>query len=236
MDREQWKDRLLKAGMEAELVDDLLASLKDEDLLRMKDMSPEEIITTLKAVVEEAANEGDPPEGDGGDAGDPHEEGADDTADIASVLKEFGDGIVERVVEHLKTLEITVETPDLVEIASQLKEMKNEYAALTTTLKEMQEAWDEILKTDTERLRERLKDLSPATRVQLRATLGDKDALERVTQYLRERNQLGDGVKPPPQDNIFRRPMAQPGEVVHRDSDGNEYASLQDMAFGNPKS
>jgi len=234
MDREQWKDRLLKAGMQAELVDDLLATLKDEDLLRMKDMTPEEIVKTLKEVVEEAT-EGDPPEEDGEDVGDSDPDNADDTADIASVLKEFGDGIVERIVEHLKELEITVETPDLAEITSQLKELKDEYTALTTTLKEMQGAWDEILKTDTERLRERLKDLSPAQTVRLRATLSDGKALERVTQFLHEKNQLGDGAEPPPPTNVFRTPMASPGEVIARDSDGKEYATLQDMAFGNPK-
>jgi len=235
MDREQWKDRLLKAGMQAELIDDLLATMDDKALLRMKDMTTEEIINTLKEAAEKVIEEGDPPEEDGEDVGDSDPDNADDTADIASVLKEFGDGIVERIVEHLKELEITVETPDLAEITSQLKELKDEYTALTTTLKEMQGAWDEILKTDTERLRERLKDLSPAQTVRLRATLSDGKALERVTQFLHEKNQLGDGAEPPPPTNVFRTPMASPGEVIARDSDGKEYATLQDMAFGNPK-
>lgn len=235
MDREQWKERLLKTGMEAELVDDILSTLKDEDLLRMKDMSAEEIVKTLKEVAEEASTEGDPPEGDGADVGDSDPDHADDTGDIAVILKEFGDGIVARVIEQMQALEVTVETPDLAEIVGQLKELKDEYAALNTTLKEMQEAWDEILKTDTERLGERLKDLSPAARVHLRATLNDKDALERVTQFLRERNNTG-GAPPSASPNVFRRPMAQPGEVIARDTDGNEYASLQDMAFGKPTS
>jgi len=237
MDRSEWKDRLLKTGMNAELVDDILASLKDEDLLRMKDMSSEEIIETLKEVAEDAVTtEGDPPKGEGEDAGDSDPDGEDDAADIAAILKEFGDGIVERVVEHLQALEVTVETPDLAEVVSQLKELKDEYAALTTTLKEMQEAWDEILKTDTERLRERLGDLSPVQRVRLQATLGDKEAMRIATQFLREKNQAGDGEDLPPPTNVFRRPVAGPGEVIARDSEGNEYESLQDMAFGKKKS
>jgi len=236
MDREKLKERLLQTGMNAELVDDFLATLKDEDLLRMKDMSAEEIVASLKDAVEEVADEGDPPAEEDVDAGDPPEE-TDDTADIAAVLKEFGDGIVSRVVEQLQALEITVETPEMAQIVEQLKEIKEENAALKTTLKEMQSAWDEILKTDKERLSERLKELSPAARVHLRATLGDKDALDRVTQFLREQVAAGDAVtQPPVQDNIFRRPMAGPGEVRIVDSDGKEYESLGALARGQAKS
>jgi len=47
MSREQWKQRLVDAEFPEDVVDALLADLKDEDLARMKeDMSADDIIAS----------------------------------------------------------------------------------------------------------------------------------------------------------------------------------------------
>ena len=230
MDRNEWKERLTEAGLADEVVDDFLSTKKDEDLVRMKDMTSEEIIAKIKEVAEEIyADEEAEPELKDEDAEDSTEDSSDEDTDaIAGVLKDMEDRIVQRLAEQMSALEVTVEAPNLAEIVEQLKELREDYTTLQTTFKEIQGTWDEVLKTDTERLRERLKDLSPAQRVRLRATLTDEQALKRVAEQMKDRDQDMPDSEPKRADP-FHQPYAPKGSVKIRTVDGKEYTP--DVAF-----
>ena len=48
MDREALRERLIAAEFPEEIADDILSKTKDEDLVRMKDMSADELLKAFK--------------------------------------------------------------------------------------------------------------------------------------------------------------------------------------------
>lgn len=230
MSREQWKQRLVDAEIPEEVADALLADLKDDDLLRMKeDMSAEDIVAALKEAASAETDSDDapksPPETDGD---------TPDVDDLAQVFKTVEDAIVKRITEQLEALEIEVAVPQLQEVLTAVKEMQDNYTAIETTLKEMQAAWDEVLKGDTQRLKEMLENLSPAQRIRLRTTLTDTHAASRIEQFKAEQDKGLQGGAPV--QDIFHASISPGAQPRVRDSQGREYESLGDLAVGQPKS
>jgi hypothetical protein len=219
MDRSELKERLLKAGLEVEVVEDFLGSMADEDLLRMKDQTPDEIIEKLQAAIQEI----DDDEAEVELKEDAEDDPVDESVDVASLLKDMEDRVVQRLADQMSALEITVETPDLAEIVGQLTELREAYTALEATFKEIQGTWDEVLKTDTERLHTQLKDMSPAQRIRLRATLTDDEAVARVKEALADRETtMPDETKA--KEDPFHQVHAPKGSVVIRTVDGREFS------------
>ena len=194
----------------------------------MKDDTPEEIVAKIKEVAEEIDTDEAEPEPKDEDAEDTTEDSSDDAVVIASVLKDMEDRIVQRLAEQMSALEVTVNAPELAEIVNQLKELREGYTTLETTFKEVQEAWDEILKTDTERMIQRIKDLSPSARNYFRATLTMDEAEARVAEKMKDRDQEMPDSEPT-QTDPFHRLHAPKGSVKIRTVDGKEYTP--DVAF-----
>jgi len=226
MNRSEWKKRLVDAEIPEEVVDDLLSTIKDEDLARMKDMSTEQILQTMKDTVAESEDE-TPVE----------EKEAEDTTPEPSMVEMFAtlkDSVLTQIAEQLNTLEIEVEAPQIKEMAERLVSLEATITTLHEEMKELRNTWSEVLRGDAERLKEMTENLSPAQRVRLRGTLSDGAMSKRIAEHLKDRGlQPKTDVAP---ESDFRRlgqlPVAKDGDIVYRDASGQQYANLQDMAVG----
>lgn len=227
MTREQWKQRLIDAELPEDVVESFMADLKDEDLARLKeDMSAEDIVNVLKdAVSDETTEEESPPE-------ETDEAGDEDAETLAQVFKDMEDRIVERITKQLEALEIEVAVPQLQDVIAEVKGVKENYDAISTRLKEMQDAWNEILKGDTQRLKEMVESLSPAQRIRLRTTLTDDVAAKRIDQFKEGQDTLVRRETEAQKTDIFHAQIATGSKPVIRDAQGNEYESLADFATG----
>lgn len=226
MDREALRQRLIDAEIAEEVVDGLLSELKDDDLVRMKEMSIEQILKALQEALKEDDEEDEEDE-------DETEEGtsykkeetpsrksdSDDAEALANVLNALGENIEAKVKEALDSHTFEVEMPQIAEIQGDIQQLKEQIAAVSTVLKEVQEMWDQVFKSDEARLRGLVSNLSPAQRTRLRIGLTDNQMMERL-------NKEGTLTPAPGQPAPFR-----PGV---RDSQGNEYANLSDMSEGIP--
>lgn len=225
MSRDAWRKRLLEAELPEEVVDSLLDNLKDEDLVRMKDMSTEEILETLKAAAE-TMKDADSAEDETAQDEPNTDETPDTSDDTSTQLKDLEDRIVQRVTEQLRSLEIEVEIPQLKELSDSVQAIQDLVSQEAEHIKELREAWAEVLRGETERLKELVSDMSPAQRVRLRAVFSDGQVMERVAQALQQREQA----PPTGQTNVFN-PPPQTGTAVFRDADGRDYESLRDMTL-----
>jgi hypothetical protein len=213
-----------------DVVDALLADLKDEDLARMKeDMSADDIIAALKDAVS-AADESEetpksPPDDDAQDG---------DVNALAQVFKSMEDNIVKRVTEQLEALEVEVAVPQLQEVMTAVKEMQDNYAAVEATLKEIQTTWDEVLKGDGQRLKEMVENLSPAQRIRLQTTLTSEQAADRIAKF--KADQTRDVQGDAPKTDIFHASRSPGAKPIVRDAAGREYEGLGELAAGQPKS
>lgn len=235
LSREQWKKRLTDAEIPEDVVDALLADLKDEDLARMKeDLSAEDLVDILK----DAASADDESDEDTQESPpDTEETQPDQDVDaIAEVFKSMEDRIVERVTTNLEALQIEVEVPQLQEVITTVKEVHEDYTAIISSLKEMQELWDEVLKGDTERLKEMLDNLSPAQRIRLKTTLTDDLAASRVQKFKQDKEQESNPLKQKEREtDLFHAQRSTGPRPIVRDAQGNEYEDLGALAVGQPK-
>lgn len=213
MDREAWRQRLLKAKLPEEVVDAMMAQVKDEDLVRMKDMSEDEILEVLRKSVEVD----DDTSTDDADAEDDADADDATTDDLVAAFKAMEDSIITRVEGLITEITVEVEVPQLEELKTaitELEALKDSVASLQTFIKD-------FLESDEDRLGEIVRNLSPASRTRLRRSVSDDDVIERLTKRLAERN------KDTPQDD---------GKFVPtiKDSQGNSYLSLAHMARNEP--
>lgn len=231
LSKEQLKERLVNAEIPTDVVDALLADLGDEDLARMKeDLTAEDLVAALK----DAAKEDDAPEET------VETETPDDTTDdadaLAEVFKSLEDQIVNRISAQLETLQVEVQAPQLAEVIETVQALKEYVEAQATALKEMQDAWNEILKGDTQRLKEMFENLSPAQRIRLKSTLVTDVATQRVAQFKDDKEKESNGLaQKETKTDIFHAQIS-PGErPVVRDAQGRTYADLGAFAMGQPE-
>lgn len=241
--REQWKDRLVKAGLPEEVIDNLMASVKDEDLVRMKDMSEEEATTYIagvlalaKAACPECGAE--VPEGAekcpecGADLAKEEEEAEEKTPppetkeddDALAGIQALGDYLVERLKDSglMEIQEVEFESPELDGLKVEVMALKEVVDGISTAFKDLQATLKDLLESDTQRLKDISGNLSDAQRTRLmQATLPSKDVMARVVQALQERK-----------DDLAEVDVVDQGGGVLRDSNGNFYGSWEDWMQG----
>jgi hypothetical protein len=233
MDRKTWKQRLIDAEIPEEVVDDLLATVKDEDLVRMKDMSTEEILTAMKdALVEDDTAEEDTETAEEQETTTEEDTAEDeDESTLAADLSTFRDELLTKIKEQMEALEIEVEAPQIKTLSDRVEALEEQISGISAMMKDLSTSWAEVLRGDAERLKDMLDNMSPAQRVRLRATLTDQRTADRVNKWKEDRDKAEH--KDARQDSDFRQLGRLPtGPVTIRDAAGNEYESLAAMARG----
>lgn len=245
MTRDQWKERLVAAKLPQEVIDNLMASIEDEDLVRMKDMSEEEAttyITDLLSLAKAACPKcgADVPDGAeecpkcGASITASEEEGEEKTPppetkeeeDAMAGIQALGNYLVEQLKESglLQIQEIEIESPELDQLKAEVISLKEVVDGISTAFKDLQATLKDLLDTDTQRLKDLNSNLSPAQRNRLHSTvLPGKDVLVRVVTALQERKDDGKKVE-----------VVDEGGAVLKDADGNCYATFDDWIRSNP--
>jgi ribosomal protein L40E len=210
MSREDWKKRLMDAKLPEDVVDALLASTKDEDLVRMKEMTPDEIIESLRqTLLQDKQDMVKCPK-----CGAMNPEGSTECKDCKASLEEkppaetkddttvdvsFND-LLTRIKEMIESQEIEVEVPALQGMIDEMKALKDAIikveatnAELSTSLKEMYALWKGLAEADETKLKDLATNLSPAQKIRLRTTLSEpKVALDVIAKD--NGNEPADGV------------------------------------------
>jgi hypothetical protein len=250
MTREQWKDRLLKANLPEEVVDDLLKKTKDEDLVRMKDLTTEEIVEVLKGVAMKAEDASDDEEdeetpaeetlkcekcdtavskdasfckGCGTKMGEKKEK--DETADV-ELLEQFvalKDAIVAELSERFGVQEVEIEVPEIAQMKDEMASFAERFESLEQTLKDMAGVVKDAASTETDILSRAVGNLSTAQMTRLRAHFS-RGSDARAKDYKRER-----GIRDPGPDQIGADDLPD-GTVVIENADGTRYSSLAEAA------
>ena len=223
MDRKALRDRLIAAEFPEEIADDYLAHVKDEDLVRMKDMSPDALLQTIKDSLAEMGEEDN-----ADDSSDTEKDEAVSSAEaLVEVFDSMGDNIVAQVKEYFKEMSIEVEVPNIDKILEEVNSLKDSMAAMSQELKDMQESWNVLMQGDKDRLKDILGNMSAASRNRLRLTLTDKEATDKEVEDLK-------GPRAKERSNIFRPGIQSDFKPTVIDTDGREYENLGDMFHGKP--
>jgi len=249
MTRKQWRQRLIDAELPEEVVSALMDSVSDKDLVRMKDLSDEELaeavttalkaggdatpaprttpITCSKCGTENPADAAKCTKCDAGlEEEEEEEEEAKPVPPATKDLTTFADYLVGCIDVNIKKAladqTIEVEVPELTMLKDAVDALRSDLEEVQTVLKDMAQA-------DTERLAALAKDLSPAQRIRLRQSVPDGDVAVRILNRLKEAGK----VRSVPDGTVFDIEDFTP---VIKDAAGNVYESLQDMATGVPVS
>ena len=235
MTREQWRKRMLKAGLPEEVVEATMKAVSDEDLVRMKDMGVDEIQELIATTFKADEDKEPPPATEEGQIKCPkcgvmNPAGATECSECGATLEEKSeemltkksldeimDNLVQRVKDELSIQEVDIEIPLLAEMATQMSSLKDQ-------MDKMQEQLTLVLgtvETVTKDAATTAANLSPAQRVRMTAMLG-QDAT-RVGNLIAERFK---GETVPAADEEQDEP-----EVVVKDADGNVYKSLEEWAL-----
>jgi len=225
MDRKALRERLIAAKFPEEIADDILKKTKDEDLVRMKDMSPDDIIQAFKDALAEDEDE-DEDEDDEKDTKDPdttEDDEVDDSAEeLAEVFKTLKDDIVAQVKDMFNELSLEVEVPQVSQIHEDVQALKESVSDMSKIVTEMQESWTELQKGDKDRLKEILGNMSPASRNRLRLALPDDKVATQDDPRTKDRS------------TIFKPKINTVFKPVVRDAQGNEYEDLGALARNQP--
>lgn len=253
MTRKGFEKLLLDAGLPQEVVAEVLSSTKDEDLVRMKDMSDmssEEIVAAL-ASVNKADDDttGAPPKTvkcpkcgadvpedatkcpkcgaaiEKAQKSDTDIVTADDDSDdeVQKSFTALADVIVAKIKSEPSTIE--VEMPALTDLAEAVTELKDLVTKMAADLLIVKDAFDKLAETDEVRLKDVVSGMSDASKVRLRTALSDAETVRRVAEYMRQRPDVSKDTAPTVAD----------GGVVIKDAQGNTYANLSDFARGVPQ-
>lgn len=236
--RAGWRERLLKAELPEEVVDSFLAGVADDDLVRMKDVTDEQLLATMREALDEAEEDEDEEE-------EEEEEGTDKGAtakdDLTKSLSMLADLVATRVKDMIQETfgTVEVEVPELGQLLDTVAELKEDVGALSVSYKELTETWKEVGQDDASRIRDMVRDLSPGQRTRLRQSLSEPATAARVAQF---REQQQRAAFPTPNQPSHRPEPGAPtvlpattGDGVGiYDAQGHAYASLTDMARGKP--
>lgn len=236
MSKDEWMKKLTGHGLPDEVVKAFLEQVKDEDLVRMKDLGDEKVMDLIKeAINSEVVDE----EAEGTDAKETTEGGTEE-AD-KEVTKEVSQDVLisivkDTIVASLK--EIAVEIPELAELSNiktELAALKEGFTQLTGMLKDVLEAYSNASKEETQKIKDLIGNMSPAQADRLRRS-ADPDAV--VTRIVSRMKEVEQTVKKPTSHILDTSKNLVPGgappasDVVIMDGQGNVYDNLGDMAFG----
>lgn len=223
LSRDDWKKRLKDAELDEDIVETFVDGLSDDDLVRMKEASLEQI----KGAVVDALTKcfsGDQTRKEDDEDDDDDEKDQEDMAkkkDATGLkdLMEFADYIVaqteERVVAKIKDMlesqEIEVEVPLLDEMKDSLTEMGTQFK--------------ELLATDAERLKDTYEDMSTASKARLSRHFSTDamETIERAVQHNKEKAAHLKGGEQPVVDN---------GGAIIKDANGKTFESMADFVAG----
>lgn len=250
MTRDEYKALLLKADIPEEVVTDLLAHTEDKDLVRMKDLldgDVDNLVDALLAAVTKAEEDGPKSEKPAPPAKEiicpkcgaknpadatkctkcgaslseekPPKTEVQTAGEVAKSMLVMADIIVNRLKgEAILPTELEVEVPELTEIKDAIMELRSEVAALKDMLLQ-------LTASDENRLKDIVSDMSPASRIRLRQSLSDAQAIQKVAEYLQQRKDAG--------DETAGSAISTDGAVI-KDAAGKTYATLADFAYGKP--
>jgi hypothetical protein len=243
MDRKQWRKRLLSAGLNEEVVDSLLAKTKDEDLVRMKDMSGEEVIEALKEVILKAETEAESAKGDetevkkegtadseSDEDEDEEEEDDEEVAKLKDTMDMLAVSIVAQVKDVIAVQEVEVEVPELAALVADVSELKDTMGEVQAVLKDLAVIMKDASQDESTVLASMVENLSPAQISRLSKDIGASQSLERVVRYKEQRKQA----KTLPEMAASAGDTFVSGTGIV-DAEGNEYANLSAMAAGTPQ-
>jgi len=221
--RSKWRSRLIDAELPEEVVDAFLAGVEDKDLVRMKDMSSEEFMTSMRQAL-------DVPEADSKVT----------VPEMAQSIELLSEAVAGKVQGMLKDVEI--EVPELAKIVADVAELKETVDSMSTMFKEFAATFNQVAVDDTTRIKQVIGDMSPAQRIRLRAVMDGTSELETAANAAQFRSAaqsqaqattMPTAFKAEPGVNQVVAPTTPEGFAIY-DSDGRAYASLTDMAVGNP--
>lgn len=228
--RDGWRDRLLKAELPTEVVDSFLAGVADEDLVRMKDLPDEQLLATMREALEEE------------DMDEEEEESPSTTKDnLAESVTMLADVVAAKVKEQIQETfgTVEVEVPELGQLLTEVQALKEQTEALAVAYKELTATWKEVGQDDGERIRDMVRDLSPAQRIRLRQSLTEGQTAVRAATFKGQQQRAAASFPTPNQPSTRPEPGAPavlppttPDGAAIYDAEGNPYASLTEMAHG----
>jgi len=234
MSKEEWFEKLTdQHGLPKEVVQAFLDTVKDEDLVRMKDKGEDWVVETIKeALNSEVVDE----EAEGTEADKKPEDSTEETdkKDPKEAAQAVLIGVVkDTIAASLK--EIAVEIPELAELSNiktEIAALKEGFTQLTGMLKDVLEAYSNASKKETQKIKELIGNMSPAQHDRLRRSADPEAVVTRIVSRMKEVEQIIKKPVPPTSASLVPGGPPPETEAVAMDTQGNIYANLGDMAFG----
>jgi ElaB/YqjD/DUF883 family membrane-anchored ribosome-binding protein len=233
MSKDDWLKKLTGHGLPDEVVKAFLDNVKDEDLVRMKDLGDDKVIDIIKEAInsEVVDEETEVTETDKKPEGEPEAEESNDSEEAAQAVLI---GVVkDTIAASLK--EIAVEIPELAELSNiktEIAALKEGFTQLTGMLKDVLEAYSNASKEETQKIKELIGNMSPAQHDRLRRSADPEAVVTRIVSRMKEVEQTIKKPVPPTSASLVPGGPPPSTEVVAMDTEGNIYANLGDMAFG----
>jgi len=250
--RDEWKAKLLKAGLPEDVVAEFLKGVDDADLVRMKDLTENELAVIAQTAVNKAA-QGDMPDEDEEDEEEEKkgkEKAEDDKdkkgasckdgdeepqagSDTLKDLMAFADYIVQQTVEKLqagtaKDMQYEIEVPELAALVAEVTALKESVSGLQAQYAETLGVLKELTMDDAQRMKEQIAGMSQASKARVRQFFQSsaQDALDRVAQFKEQQGQATtteqQGGDPTQAGTIHMKD----GEPVFVDGEGNKYRTF----------
>lgn len=234
MSKDEWYKKLTdQHGLPEEVVKAFLETVKDEDLVRMKDKGEDWVVETIKEAInsEVVDEEIEGTKTDKKPEGEPESEESNDSEEATQAVLI---GVVkDTIVASLK--EIAVEIPELAELSNiktEIAALKEGFTQLTGMLKDVLEAYSNASKEETQKIKELIGNMSPAQQDRLRRSADPEAVVTRIVSRMKEVEQTIKKPVPPTSASLVPGGPPPETEVVAMDTQGNIYANLGDMAFG----
>ena len=225
MTKDQWRERLLGAGIPEEVVAATLEGMKDEDFARMKDMSPEQLLAELtKAELVQDKDQADASADTEADEGDV----SDDLVDITEAFEALKDDLLAQVKDLMSQQEVELEVPALGGVVSDLEQVKADVSVI-------KDALDKLVESDEERLLALAKDMSPASKARLVVhTKSETTTDDAAIMAAALQKWFGEQAKDGPTGPLQPGGSAVAFKPIIRDASGNEYENLGGMIVKTP--
>lgn len=255
--RKEWRKRLVDANLPEEVVDELLESLKDEDLLRMKDVSTEDFLDMVGHAITKAEGDDDEEEDEdvlakarkarararalartkakaGGTEEDEEEEEEEPMVSAkdsdASGLNAFADLVADRVLAKIK------DTLQIQEVEIEVPELK-EIISGNKGLEEKVDALSVVFKEMSEVWSAMFKDTDDILAQQFKEMSpasrqrlrSSLDNIEVLKRAAKFKATIQQGSDATTSDIVVPS-----DDAIIKDAAGNVYESLSDMAAGTP--
>jgi arsenate reductase-like glutaredoxin family protein len=232
LSRDEWKKRLKDAEIDPDLAETFVDGLSDDQLVRMKEASLEQVKEAVSAALTKCFTGSDETETrkkeDGDEDMDEEEEETKKKDDATSLkdLMDFANYIIaqteERVVAKVKDMlegqEIEVEVPLLTDMQNDIGVLKEAFDGIGAQLKD-------LVASDTERIKENFAGMSDASKARMRRTFST-DAFKAVELAMQRKKEQAEHLK-----GNQSTPAGNGGAII-KDAAGNTFSSLEEFATG----